>query len=105
MIVFLFERRTESLSQYRFTLYALLGLVTGVAMLLGLVRFLTLHPDMLTPVVTVFVFLGCVLSPGIVAHRDSPRSRVTLGCLVLPMFFLVCGVVFSVVISMLNRGV
>ncbi|PHQ33305.1 hypothetical protein [Rhodopirellula bahusiensis] len=92
------------MSRYRFTLYALFCLVTGVAAFFGLVRFLVRQPEMLTPIVTVFVFLGCVLSPGIASRRDSARNRMTLGCLVLPLFFVVCGFAFSVVILMLSRG-
>jgi uncharacterized membrane protein len=93
------------MSRYRYTLYALLGVVTSVAAFFGTVRFLVRHPDMLTPIVTVFVFLGCVLSPAIASHRDTARNRMSLGCFVLPAFFVVCGFAFSVLILMLSRGV
>lgn len=89
-------------SRRTFSLRVLLFSVTMITIGLAGFRFLVIHPAMLGAVVPLGIFLAMVISLERLQQVHSTQRRVSLGCCLLPMLFLVIGVLLSVLVTFLH---
>jgi hypothetical protein len=96
---------TEVASRRRIT-FPLRALFTWLLLLsvaFGVLRFLAFYPGLIAPAVLCSLVIAMILTPNFAVRYDTPAKRLAVGCVVLPVAYLVIAFLFTGLIFLLRR--
>ena len=88
--------RMMSLSESRrFDLKQLFAMMFIASVAAAMTRFLIVLPDLLGPVLVVGFFIAVILTPTAVRRFKRVETRLGVGCVLLPMLYLIAAMIAS----------
>ncbi|MEM1069836.1 MAG: hypothetical protein AAGI63_13125 [Planctomycetota bacterium] len=80
----------------RFSLLALIVFVTLIVVFCAVVRAVALNPDLLALLLPIYG-IAVTMTPVFLTGFDPASRRITLGCIVSPLIYLVMAILFATI--------